>query len=482
MNNKTITLSINSAGVPAASIMGGSPLPFSSGGAAALSSPGTATVMTTAAPKQIIGMVPLLPCDYQDCRDTQSLQCYFNPVFGVAGEKSSTYQNDMNSFFVDNKSSSVIKFIIEKEDLPFFNGKPQNWVTVATVTDTTYGIFYRQGTIAQHPTYLGFTVNWGLVLEAFGPGIYRISTQICNKLVQTAQKEVPSADFPVNITEGTVQIGTLSVPVVYNSSIANVFNYISATISSTEGASASATPGGPMNISGPAGTNIIFKGTAGTPFVYTWGLTGGVLPVETCACNSQSIPFLLRAWNCDMAHGTVKFESWTGGTVGSVDDDGQLFDLCGITIYDSIRMRAFFGYTDFSYDEVMVEWGINNKKPFGQVDRVRDKAIRGYVLKSNLWPQWLHNRFATYAMMSEHMLVSDYNHNNSDYYLKQRCVTKADQAYKPEYLDPKTFDSQHRYINRTSEVKFAFKQGIQGIIKSIMCKTAPNGPSPVALP
>lgn len=423
-------------------------------------------------PKQIIGLVPLMPCDYSDCRDQQSLFCFLNPVFATSGEKNSTYKNDMNSFFLDYAGTGVVQFIIEKQTNNFFatQGTSQ-WVDKATVSDNTYGIYYPIGTISGHPTYTGLTINWATILTAFGPGIYRISVNVCKLLSASATFTASFNDFPSSVTGGSITIGAWSMPVFYTD-VSIALNYFAALINSS-GICTATVSGSNLIINGPKGTKVIFTYPTGHGgnFTFIWALAGGTTPVVgDCVCALQSLPFILKAFNCDMAHGTVKFEAWRTGVQGDIDNDGNLFDLCGITIYDSIRARGFFGETNFDDDVVQVEWGLNNINPFGLVENVRDKTVRNYKLDSYYWPQWLLNRIYVYAFTgSNPLLVSDYNRNNSDYFLQQRNVVKAD-GLKPEYLDKNNFDPTMRTQNRTGIVTVKFKQGIQGLISSIMCQ------------
>lgn len=479
--NATIVLTQNSRGVPSGKVLGGSPRQISAVGAGVLDPGTTARVMTKNSPLQLLGLVPLLSCNQVECRDTQSLFCYLNPVFATIGSTDSNYENDFSSFFLDyNSSNELLSLKIEKEENPFFTNKPYEWTSVATIVDNTYGQYFAPGSFSTHPTYVGVIINWAKVLSAFGPGIYRIAGYTCPGAIVHGSYTQSSSGFPTHTTVGTITIGDWEANIIYDTNINNAFRYIAGIINSSGKASAYV-EAGQLKIDGTAGTRIVMTGAAGSPFTYTWTLAGGdtqrTLP---CTCFCQSIPFLLREWNCDLAHGTVKFETANTGTIGSVINDGQLFDLCGITLYDSVRVRGFFGYSEFEYDEIMEEWGVNNSHPFGQIDRVRTKTVRGYKFNSNLLPMWLHERLATYGFnangKSTAILVSDYNHNNSDYSIIQKVVVKAG-GYKPEYLDPNKFDAQHRYQNRTSNVSILFKQGIQGLIHSMMCKTtAPLNP------
>lgn len=174
--------------------------------------------------------------------------------------------------------------------------------------------------------------------------------------------------------------------------------------------------------------------------------------LESCLVSEV---FRVLRWNCDRAHGFTKFESWITGRIGDINKQGRVFDVCGIEWYDSIRMRGFFGFAETAeYLEVMHEY------PNGRQKRIRDEAIQEYVWKSGFFPKWLHDRFKIYGLMADTLWVSDYNNNNSDYEVRQKPIVKVG-AYKPAYLDEQ--------LRRLSYVEMRFREGTQGVIKSLCC-------------
>jgi hypothetical protein len=183
------------------------------------------------------------------------------------------------------------------------------------------------------------------------------------------------------------------------------------------------------------------------------------LKVETIMKELQgclvSEKFRLLAWDCLRAHGTVKFEAWVTGKIGDKYTQGKIFDLCGFYWYDSVRLRGLFGYeTTPEYLEIKHEY------QNGLQERIKDEALQRYEYRSGYYQKYLHDRFKIYGMMSDKLLVSDYNNNNSDYQIKRKPITKGG-AYEPEYLD-----KQRR---RLSKVTVIFEEGQQSVIKSICC-------------
>lgn len=183
---------------------------------------------------------------------------------------------------------------------------------------------------------------------------------------------------------------------------------------------------------------------------------GVELPPVLQSCQVSEL-FRLYAFDCKLAHQTVKFESTISGKIGDINADGKIFDLCDIAWYDSIRFRGFFGYeTTPEYLEVLHEF------QNGKMNRVRDEAIQKFKLITHLLPKWLHDRFKTYALMANKLLVSDYNINNSDYAIIQKSVIK-DGGYEPDYKD--------KNWRRLARVEVNFKEAVQSVIKSNCCES-----------
>jgi len=128
-------------------------------------------------PLQIIGLVPLSPCDLDECR-TFNGDCYVNDVFGTLNAVRSGYENDFSTFFLYDAMRRVTVFTIQKLDtrLKVWNDEaiigstlPALFVPVAG-----YGTMYTWGYFSGQPKYLGFQINWGGVLTMSGPGTYRL--------------------------------------------------------------------------------------------------------------------------------------------------------------------------------------------------------------------------------------------------------------------------------------------------------------------
>lgn len=183
----------------------------------------------------------------------------------------------------------------------------------------------------------------------------------------------------------------------------------------------------------------------------------------------KSPPFCLKQFECNATSGTVKFETNnSGGTFGSVTTQGLSWSFCcldnngnssPLTYNDSIRFFGFFGYeaADFTRNEI--------KYATGEIKKIRDEAIKNFTLKSSQLPLWFHQRFYSYALMSDQLYVSDYNLNNSDYNLKHFWIV-ADSNYAPKYFG---------YTRYTKVLDIKFKEGQQFVFRDRCCGSNQTG-------
>lgn len=202
-----------------------------------------------------------------------------------------------------------------------------------------------------------------------------------------------------------------------------------------------------------------------------------------------SEPFCLKEWSCAGTDVTVRWEAtMNGGRIGSIVDDQRVFEFCcqmalpvnpmtpddpgfpllpqpaagGSVLWrDQLRVYAFFGREKTEYERVNVEY--RN----GEIIQVRNEAIQKFEYESALQPKWIHDRLKAYAFMADELYVTDYNWNNSDYEIDKKRVT-CDGSYEPEY----------NINTRYSNVKVAFKEGFQNVIRDKCCDTQKRGPLP----
>lgn len=339
---------------------------------------------------QVAGLVPLIDCDDTDCRDLPQAECFLLPAFGevINGFPTlqPTYENDFNCWAIDYPGSAYqnafIRWTLERADNQYYTGNAWNWNYIVDLNDNTYGIFYGQGSIPEHPYRSGVDVNWGAVINTFGPGIYRIKC--------------------------TLEVITVKV---------------------------------------------VFVG--GLPLT---------IPIDTILRCKASEPFNVRAWNCTMANGTIKIETWLKGVIGDINQDYNLFSWCGMEWYDAIRLKGFIGLPDGSYEESLLEYND------GYIEEIRNKNTQRYTLHTNYVPAWLHKRLQTFGLMADTILASDYNYLNPDWDIKRMGIRAAG-GYKR--TPRKGFDNAHLRLAREEKGEILIRRNVESVIKSLCCPTCP---------
>lgn len=123
--------------------------------------------------QQLIGLSSLEDCGEVECRQLIQPCGYCNVVFGniISGEPVMipTYENDFNSFLINFQALLNASVIIRLQKLV-----GSTWTNQDILNNNDYGTYYNLGSIAGHNTYTGYLLNWALVLDSFGVGIYRV--------------------------------------------------------------------------------------------------------------------------------------------------------------------------------------------------------------------------------------------------------------------------------------------------------------------
>jgi len=467
------------------------PIGIGSGG-----KPGASVV--SLAPTQVIGLIPLYPCDSKECREQCDRFEYVNPVFGELKGKSyqqgMTYENDWSTFYIDtslfnaNTNSVTITFILEK----FFEGQWQPAPIGLTLNSNSYGILFPLGSIPSHPSYAGYAINWGSILFYKGVGCYRfkaistftttvttngtvggtqatvlfnLSAYSCALGAITGVLKTTSGNIPATYTiNQTNPAFTIAQNVAY---IVNLINTSSYPYTATQSGDSFTIQGLSYSLNNGITWNLNITKTGSCEFHLTNGMKNGRDgdPVTIQVVNTQCLvspPFDLKKWDCIRAKGTVKFETWMTGIIGDPYLDYKKHDLCGMLFYDSIRVRGFFGYQKSpEYRTENLEWGNPQQ---GKIEHIRDEQIQRWEYISKYMPEYIHTRFSCFAMMCDRTFVSDYNINNSDYTLKRKNVIK-DSGYEPEYMDKDAYWTRRH----KAKVNVFFKRGVQSVEKSICC-------------
>jgi hypothetical protein len=135
---------------------------------------------------QVVGLVPVFPCSPDDCRYdkflsdtiTNDQQFPLNVFAQTSG--SDLYFNDQNSWLFELNSA-----VLQPSYTFFLDMLEGNtWVQRAALNDNTFGQYYCPGLLNPNSScvlcnannWTGYNLNWQLVLNAFGEGMYRFRT------------------------------------------------------------------------------------------------------------------------------------------------------------------------------------------------------------------------------------------------------------------------------------------------------------------
>lgn len=131
-------------------------------------------IITRACPEQVIGLVPVFPCETDECRSYRADARYDDhqyplPAFGEVND-TDPYKNDFNSWIFNPPATGVnttADFYLDKK----ING---TWVQQAQLNNDTYGIYYDATSLnCSNSLWKGFRIQWRKVLNLLGEGIYR---------------------------------------------------------------------------------------------------------------------------------------------------------------------------------------------------------------------------------------------------------------------------------------------------------------------
>lgn len=415
-------------------------------------------------PQQICGFVSLKNCSTEECRVNAEVCEYINPVFGDLNNISkSSYGNDLNSFFVDftigiANLNLQLTWVLQKAN------KQGVYVDLINLT-RVYGTLYLLGSVPGHPSYCGFTINWGAVLLRQGQGCYRVKANIIESetTTQFIQTTFLMPSNPIHFTnvltlscdDGTNQSYSVTGQTLFANDICNILNTSSYALLKGMKFSAAIYNGRYEVIvcKAPIAT-YLFEMGANLEF-WTKESTTNITSTSSLTGCLISEPFKLMPFDCNSANYTVKFESNLTGIIGDKRIDYLLYDLTGFMLYDSIRLYGFFGDEKATYKEINLQWG---RPQLGLIQKVRDEMISQFEFRCERpMPKYIHDRLKSYGVMANQLWVSDYNTFNADYEIKQMLVVKNGE-YSPTYFE----DKGSRYLI----AKMNFNKGVQSSIKT----------------
>ncbi len=141
----------------------------------------------------------------------------------------------------------------------------------------------------------------------------------------------------------------------------------------------------------------------------------------------DSYEFCLKTYDPLLVDGTVRLEYWLSGTIGDKNDDTKFVDFGSLNIYNSLRVKGFFGYPKASYKSTEIEYTT------GQRVFVEDEQTPLY--QCELWslPFFIHEIVRTDFMMADTLAITDYNSKNNAFYI-QKFVRK-ESGYEPKWYE-----------------------------------------------
>lgn len=293
---------------------------------------------------QVVGLVPLFPCESLECREGKygsSSYDFMLPVFsesqlGTWGD----YKNDYNTWLFNVPSGSALascSFFLDKK-----NGT--SWVEQAELIDDTYGFYYSIGELCNKNYYTGFKLLWNKVLHELGEGVYRFRMgrttgtfkESINHIKITFIKPGVTATIELNsVGYGAIcPAFTCNSALTYAQNMQNLVIWINNyqnTISADPSFRAE-WDGTEIDLFGTLGQNCSCSATVlnVTYIDYAQAFIDGENSYQVVACYATP-PFCLNTWDCYAVDGTTRWEAfYSGGVIGNADKTkvGQTWSFC----------------------------------------------------------------------------------------------------------------------------------------------------------
>lgn len=158
--------------------------------------------------------------------------------------------------------------------------------------------------------------------------------------------------------------------------------------------------------------------------------------------------FCLKQYTVERANGTVRLEYYLNGIVGKNENDKKVRDYLQSNWYNQYRFSGFFFYKNSNYkvDEIQYQNGF--------IDEVEHSQEPEYLLKLKPIPFYKHDILRTDILMSNKILVTDYNTKNIDNYYQKEV--KKTGNYEPVI---------HPLQRKIASVDINFKQGYNNLNK-----------------
>lgn len=143
--------------------------------------------------------------------------------------------------------------------------------------------------------------------------------------------------------------------------------------------------------------------------------------------------FCVQTYTKDRANRTVRFETFTEGLRGDVNNDFDTWDFTvvaqtvgGDGWFNQWRFpNSFFGFNKSSYEREFVRF------QNGQEIWTLDEQVESYTWNSGQYPATLHDYIKNDILQADRIIITDYNSNNPNI-IKEKAVN-VDSNYEPEW-------------------------------------------------
>jgi len=174
------------------------------------------------------------------------------------------------------------------------------------------------------------------------------------------------------------------------------------------------------------------------PGCYSVQTVTNILTVEK---TETSHNYRLYPFSDAIADGTVRIETYMNGCVESSD-----FDFTGLNWYQSSRIEGFFGLVEPEFETDNYQDSTRRKR------QIQDSINRTYTLETNDLPSIISNRLVYESLLSNEILVTDYNQLNFERYVQVPVypseISKSNKVDQKELLEIKFTDKVPNILKR----------------------------------
>lgn len=147
----------------------------------------------------------------------------------------------------------------------------------------------------------------------------------------------------------------------------------------------------------------------------------------------DSFNYVLNTYTALRADGWMRFEYWLSGITENINDNTLIKDYGTLSIYNTIRVRGYFGFPKRPYKTDTIEY--DN----GQEVWVEDRAEPQFICQIKMTPEFIHEIIRTDFMMADRRAITDYNSRNNHKYISQFVM--KDSEYSPDYYPLQSYNS-----------------------------------------